>query len=301
MSASLGVGVSASAMPYKKQNLGVHILRQSPLLRGSRIGSSTIMSRAAHWRWTEKKESGVPYRLGFHDAEYDQILPAATNSNPHGATSAPIGSTSQLPLIKIEHRAIEVGGWIITCVNGPIGNAQEMDHLSDALGVPPPEMVFPHNSLTLRHSGTGSCYSFDAETALKTISGAASEATEKGKCLNPAFEATANPEYLKVSHAKEWGKDKRSGQNRAGSTPKVKDYDWTYSCTWPGLLETTNSEDFVPASNPREDRIPVERLGAGSEPILFFNEMVLYEDELGDNGTSMLSLKIVSGGKSVGA
>lgn len=51
---------------------------------------------------------------------------------------------------------------------------------------------------------------------------------------------------------------------------------------------------FRPASDPKKDRIPVERLGAGSEPILFFDEMVLFEDELGDNGTSVLSLKVVS-------
>ena len=50
---------------------------------------------------------------------------------------------------------------------------------------------------------------------------------------------------------------------------------------------------FHSPSDPSKDRIPVERLGAGSEPILFFDEMVLFEDELGDNGTSILSLKVV--------
>ena len=30
------------------------------------------------------------------------------------------------------------------------------------------------------------------------------------------------------------------------------------------------------------------------DPILFYDEMVLYEDELDDNGVSILSLKVVS-------
>ena len=62
--------------------------------------------------------------------------------------------------------------------------------------------------------------------------------------------------------------------------------------------ETEQSGDwgniFRLATDPARDRIPVERLGPGSgEPILFYDEVMLYEDELGDNGSSMLNVKVV--------
>ena len=49
---------------------------------------------------------------------------------------------------------------------------------------------------------------------------------------------------------------------------------------------------FAPGTDPARDRIPVERLGPSDAPILFYDELVLYEDELGDNGSSMLTVKV---------
>jgi len=40
-----------------------------------------------------------------------------------------------------------------------------------------------------------------------------------------------------------------------------------------------------------DEKIPVEKL-LRPDPILFFDELILFEDELGDNGISMLSTKI---------
>lgn len=82
-----------------------------------------------------------------------------------------------------------------------------------------------------------------------------------------------------------------------GTIPAARDYDWTYSCTWPGG-ETSEPKQWKTASNPARDRIPVERLGppttpgARAEPILFYDDIVLFEDELGDNGCSMLGIKV---------
>lgn len=89
----------------------------------------------------------------------------------------------------------------------------------------------------------------------------------------------------------------------------AKQYDWTYSSTWAGLpgraeaarLDEREKEDTNPwanvfqlAQDPARDRIPVERLGPSSgEPILFYDDVMLYEDELGDNGSSMLNVKVV--------
>jgi type 2A phosphatase activator TIP41 len=82
-----------------------------------------------------------------------------------------------------------------------------------------------------------------------------------------------------------------------GAIPAARDYDWTYSCTWPGV-EVSQLTRWKPASDPARDRIPLERLGpptspnAKPDPILFYDDIVLYEDELGDNGCSMLNVKV---------
>jgi type 2A phosphatase activator TIP41 len=82
-----------------------------------------------------------------------------------------------------------------------------------------------------------------------------------------------------------------------GSIPAARDYDWTYSCTWPGG-EVSQPSQWKAASDPARDRIPLERLGPPTipgvkpDPILFYDDIVLYEDELGDNGCSMLGVKV---------
>lgn len=40
--------------------------------------------------------------------------------------------------------------------------------------------------------------------------------------------------------------------------------------------------------------IPLSRLAKQDEPILFFDEVVLFEDELHDNGVANLTIRIVS-------
>lgn len=88
----------------------------------------------------------------------------------------------------------------------------------------------------------------------------------------------------------------------------AKSFDWTYSTTWPGMpgesdtvnvhastVPTTTAWDtaFHFGTDPVRDRIPIERLGPSSgEPILFYDDIVLFEDELADNGTSTLNVKV---------
>ncbi|RKP19343.1 TIP41-like protein, partial [Rozella allomycis CSF55] len=66
---------------------------------------------------------------------------------------------------------------------------------------------------------------------------------------------------------------------------KVKPYDWTYTTNFTGfvsdLLKFTLTDSEI---NLRKLKEP--------EPILFYDELVFYEDELADNGISSCSLKI---------
>lgn len=241
--------------------------------------------------------------------------------------------------------------------SGPIGSSAEMDALADLLGIPPPEMAFPHNSLVLQHPESGFSLCFDAVRTLRSVEGVQAAhrlhgvdcretpTSGKGGRLGAKPKAKA-ASSIKVAYAKEWGKSRTEfvASSSTGEEPSAvqgatggshfgsataditaaKDYDWTYSTTWPGsvgdispqpLLSTqstpscipsnlrplsspsappsSNAPWFEPGTDPARDRIPVERLGASSgEPILFYDDIVLYEDELADNGSSIVNVKV---------
>lgn len=71
-----------------------------------------------------------------------------------------------------------------------------------------------------------------------------------------------------------------------GITEVVKPFDWSYSTDYKGTL-VSNS----PAFESTEVPIPLELLKR-PDPILFFDEVMLYEDEMADNGITMFSCKI---------
>lgn len=66
----------------------------------------------------------------------------------------------------------------------------------------------------------------------------------------------------------------------------VKPFDWSYTTDYKGTLSAG-----APAFEPTDKPIPLELLRR-PDPILFFDEIVLYEDELADNGIAMLVCKI---------
>ena len=76
-------------------------------------------------------------------------------------------------------------------------------------------------------------------------------------------------------------------------TVPTKPYDWTYTTTYPGHLFQSGTITWTPADlhNPSH-RIPLSEL-TRPDPILFYAEVPLFEDELHDNGSSNLLARIV--------
>lgn len=231
-----------------------------------------------------------------------------------------------VPPEQVWERGIVIGDWTVRVTHGSIANASDMDALSDKLDIPLPEMPFLHNALALEHAPSGFTYCFDATRALQCVDGVRTEQQRTPmKCELPTH---AHPHRslscsgIQVAYAKEWGQSRyvqntyaRRAAFAAHGGPSApltstKQYDWTYSSTWPGMpgaaapvdlhdgplpvSSTPWSDAFQLGMDPTNDRIPVERLGAAhGEPILFYDDIVLYEDELGDNGSSMLTVKVV--------
>lgn len=81
-------------------------------------------------------------------------------------------------------------------------------------------------------------------------------------------------------------------------TVATKPYDWTYTTTYIGHQETASEYSTSVASwrpaDPEEpsNAIPMAELSR-PDPILFYAEIPLFEDELHDNGSSSLLVRIV--------
>lgn len=182
--------------------------------------------------------------------------------------------------------SITINNWSIFTIKKPILNLPELDHLNDTrFDFPLPEMIFGNNHVKLINENTGGFIEFNALDALDSL------------------EPNSN---LKVSYHKEWLSSRRSSkghncealdksekafkENSTKDLKKLTDlesinpYDWTYSTNYKG---GSSKIDFYPT----EEKIPIKKL-LKPDPILFFDESILFEDELGDNGISILSTKI---------
>ena len=82
------------------------------------------------------------------------------------------------------------------------------------------------------------------------------------------------------------------------NTVPTKPYDWTYTTTYTGHEDLDNSppSDLCWSTADPENAshsIPMAEL-TRPDPILFYAEIPLFEDELHDNGSSNLIVRIVS-------
>lgn len=122
-------------------------------------------------------------------------------------------------------------------------------------------MVFPNNIMQLVHA-SGVQIEFNALEALKLVS--------NGKL------------DIKVSCSDTW----KESRDPSHLEEKIKPFDWTFSTDYKGSV--TGPAIITPT----EERINIERLKQ-KEKILFYHELMLFEDELHDNGIASCTVKIV--------
>ncbi|TKA70716.1 hypothetical protein B0A49_04360 [Cryomyces minteri] len=155
-------------------------------------------------------------------------------------------------------------GFRITTTKKPILKAGPIEEMNRRLGITVPEMIFGDNSVTIEHPASGRSISFNTFDALDRVD-------KTGESM------------LKVAYSKEW---QQSRQNHHEEIKEViKPFDWSYSTDYKGTIPPHCT--FVSSTSP----IPLALLRQ-PDPILFFDEVMLYEDELADNGIAMYSCKI---------
>ncbi|RDW90889.1 TIP41 family protein [Aspergillus mulundensis] len=176
-----------------------------------------------------------------------------------GATAAVLPTT---------HRpdSITVKGFKISTQKLPILKADPIETMTKNLGIAPPEMIFGDNFVSIEHEKSGWSINFNAFDALDRVD-------KTGESM------------LKVAHSKEWQKSRET--THEGIKDVIKPFDWSYSTDYKGTVISTRDRDFEQTPTP----IPIELLKR-PDPILFFDDVILYEDELADNGITMLSCKV---------
>ncbi|KAG0365192.1 TIP41-like family-domain-containing protein [Gamsiella multidivaricata] len=169
---------------------------------------------------------------------------------------------------------IAIQDWSVLSYKTSILNSQEIDVATADLGIPIPEMIFGNNYLSVEHK-SGFKLEFKALPALAMVD-----------------QSTKTSELIKVSYAREWF-DKRSMANQEHITDVVKPYDWTYSTKYAGtnLSSPEHPQMQFVETKDKSECIDIEQLKR-PDPILFYDENILFEDELADNGTAVLTTKV---------
>ncbi|KAF4788378.1 TIP41-like protein [Turdus rufiventris] len=169
------------------------------------------------------------------------------------------------PVFQSSRRDFTFGPWKLSAARTHIMKSSQAERLADELHMPSlPEMMFGDNVLRIQHDN-GFGIEFNATDALKCVN----------NCQG----------MIKVACAEEWQESRSETEH---SKEVVKPYDWTYTTDYKGtLLGDTEKLKVVPTT----EHINTEKLKA-REQIMFFEEVLLFEDELHDHGVSSLSVKV---------
>lgn len=206
--------------------------------------------------------------------------------NPTPVT-APSGHTAVSPETK-KPQQISIHGFRVSTQKLPILKADPIEEMTKNLGIAPPEMIFGDNYVAIEHEKSGWGINFNAFDALNLVDKtgqsmlqvAYSKEWQKSRCVESLpvkitiFDRKA---HILVNHRE---------KTHEGIKEVVKPFDWSYSTDYQGTL-APNARPFEETNK----QIPIELLKR-PDPILFFDDVVLYEDELADNGIAMLSCKI---------
>lgn len=222
-------------------------------------------------------------------------------------------------------RSIKLGPWKITASTNPISSAHECELLQATVGIPIPEMTFGRNFLKLEHHTDAWVYTFSTENALRAVKvgelGDGDGSVKVGyadkwlQSRRAYFLTSLIYEHTQLTTISD--RIDPSSDYPMPETVPTKSYDWTYTTMYPGHQITeppspsgsvlSTDEDYEPpplpvtpeiinwnTGNPANPAhlIPIAEL-TRPDPILFYAEVPLFEDELHDNGSSTLLVRIV--------
>ena len=180
-----------------------------------------------------------------------------------------------LPIRPAAENQVDLGNWCLHTSQSHILRSQckckgevQCNHCvyNNTLNIPDlPEMTFDRNMLTLTHVGSGCSIKLNTLDALKLVDD--------------------KQDLIKVSYSEEW-LAKRQDSSHIKNTPKP--FDWTFSTAYSGTLTNSPSHKLSVSTTTQE---PDQEKLMRRDKILHHAELVMFEDELADNGSSKLLVK----------
>uniref|UniRef100_A0A803NNP8 TIP41-like protein n=1 Tax=Cannabis sativa TaxID=3483 RepID=A0A803NNP8_CANSA len=173
---------------------------------------------------------------------------------------------------------IRIHGWEVESRNCSILTSSIFEQWGEKLQTSHlPEMIFGDSCLVLKHIPSGTKIHFNAFDALLGW---------KQEALPP----------VEVPAAEKWKFRSKPSQQ------VILDYDYTFTTPYRGSetieMDATEQEREDSSEGTynlqweeSKEKIDMAAL-APKEPILFYDEVILYEDELADNGVSLLTVKV---------
>lgn len=199
----------------------------------------------------------------------------------------------------------------ITTTKRPILNSSEIDAATSRLGIAPPEMIFGNNEVRIEYlspqihadaeiTAAGECEdSQQASLPRRVLWGISFNALDALDLVDK----TGAKGMLKVAYSEEWQKQ-REKVHGASIKEYVRPFDWSYTTSYRGTILPCDMEHCKKAKHEEEEKshaylllphptavLPKDLLVL-PDPIVLFDNIILYEDELADNGISLYSIKI---------
>lgn len=209
-----------------------------------------------------------------HDHKHTHTHPHRSN-NPNNPNCGHCGTVIvPSPVATIPAKddpSVSVGDWTITTTKRPILSSDEIDDWTEKLKFPIPEMIFGHSSVELKNTKTHWCIRFNPFHALSQV-----KLGDSG---------------LRVSYSEKWINSKLKNSQVTNTEEGLqfgKHWDWSYTTLYNGTVSEDSEYKFVVDN---QYQLPIEKL-TRRDPILFYDDFILFEDELADNGISMLSIKL---------
>ncbi|KAF0978285.1 hypothetical protein FDP41_002800 [Naegleria fowleri] len=183
-----------------------------------------------------------------------------------------------------QHDTFQINDWKFDTLKTPILNQTESDELKEELKIfAIPEQTF-NSYLTITNTSNGFEYHFNTRDALLYAK-------------NEAIDQCAHIQKIKVNCHETWMNKKIPNSNDQLNDVNERDdgIDWTFTTLYKGSVPTSSDESEIPSCSivpTKTHKIDYDLLKRKDDPILFYDEIVLFEDELHDHGVSHLTVKI---------
>lgn len=221
-----------------------------------------------------------------------------------------------LSLSAARDSGIHIHGWKISRFSGSISSSVVLDAFQEQSKIHCPEMTFLDNHLTMKHEASGVEIKLEAKEALKAcatqptattpVSKPTAATTHPGRpaghpSAHPSAATSASsstaapsavaPARLQVAAASKWNTKSYEGLVEGGVKQVDHGFDWTYTTKYKGELLQHGAAPTSSLAEATTAEIPLAMLQR-PDPILWYDTLPLFEDELHDNGVASLTVRV---------